>query len=168
LTARVAGANTRIAVRGTVLRSDFASGRAMLWDTASGAILLLDLAKKTASITSTSIRPGKPYLWFRYLNGPNGGGKQISGRHVIALHAYNPPFPTPARPNMPGEVTSWSPDESRWPIEIEQRRADGSMTVLSDIRFNPPMDTALFAMTPPEGFTVVPVPEKVPDVWGEQ
>jgi RNA polymerase sigma factor (sigma-70 family) len=169
VSARVAGsAGAGITCRGTVLRSEFASGSIMLWDTASGHMLLLDPAKRTAATMTTSIRPGKPYLWFRYLDGPNGGGRVINGRHCIARHATDPPFPTPARPNAPGEVTGWIPDESRWPIEIEERRADGSVTVLSDIRFNMPMDAALFAMTPPEGYTIVPVPEKVPEIWGDQ
>lgn len=67
------------------------------------------------------------------------------------------------------EYTVWVDPKSRLPLVIEQKitMAMGIMTSsMSDFVFDPPLDDALFSLTPPEGYTVSDDP--LPILFNEQ
>lgn len=157
-TATVVDADQRhkVMARGNVIRNEMPDGRVFLYDQDSGRAIQLDPARKQAVTFVMSTQPADVQEQIRRLGAdPNLksiGQREIEGRRLLG---FSGTVTLPATTETQ-HLEVWVDPDSRLPVQIAEVPANGpAKTVLTDIRFDLPLDDSLFILSPPAGYQVM-------------
>jgi hypothetical protein len=132
-------------------------GTSTIIDYESGKMLVLNTNMKTAMFIDIAGLPQAPPNFLERLqksiakikNDPNAvieslGKKEINGKEAQGIHAYS---------GTSVDLTIWSDPQTNLPVLVETTKLGQTLIVMSDFKFNVPVDTSLFSMEIPEGYT---------------
>ena len=127
-----------------------------IWNQESGKLLFLNPAERTAQIMQLAQQKYDLYQFIHdYHDGhaKSLGHKNIAGRDTEGFEVHRA---SPVAGEPDSTWTFWVDPDTQLPVQIEIL-ADGKKQagVLRDIRFDVPMDDALFSMTIPTGYKVI-------------
>ncbi|MHC4478897.1 MAG: LolA family protein [Planctomycetota bacterium] len=136
------------------MRFELPDGSVWIFDYQQRKVLILDPAKRTFSIESTTQGYRDTYNTFRKFQDIPGfsasqiGQRQIDGKQAVGFRL--------TKDNTDSEMTVWADVETRLPIRIEEavRNAQGPTRkyITTDIVFDSELDESLFSLDSPEGY----------------
>ena len=150
----------RYEVNGTVMVMDGSKGKGLVLNEQTHTAMVMTMTGKAAAAN-----PGASFLeTLRALKDRAAetlGEREMDGHRAVGFRVDAGPAPVQGGLTAFGGCTLWADVQTGFPVRVEMTTEMMGMKVnaaMTDFVVNPPLDEALFDVTPPEGYTLVQIP----------